>query len=106
MKSILIATFIALTSASKADFPKFDTFHADCSLTTNIEGTCDEVYAALSKTVKTMADPAQGTYKVQEEGANDYVWATRTTPIKKYVDDILFTVHPFSYSNGTCAVSA
>ena len=37
-----------------------------------------------------MADPGEGTYKIYEEAKNDYVWATRATPIVKYIDDVIF----------------
>ena len=104
MKYFIAAALVSLSQAGKGDFPKFDSFHAHCQLSSEVTGTCAEVWTALDNTLKTMADPAQGTYKVKEDGSNDYVWATRTTPVKKYVDDIMFTVSP-STNNDTCTVT-
>ena len=33
---------------------------------------------------------ANGTYAIWDVTEDESIWATRTTPIKKYVDDILF----------------
>ena len=54
--------------------------------------------------MKTIVDPAQGTYKFKEDKNGDYVWGTRTTPVKQYVDDVMFLVQQGSDSNGTCHV--
>ena len=86
-----MATLLAAgINASAADFPKFDLLHAHCQMQTQVQGTCDEVWTAIDNTLKTMADPANGTYRLKEDGKDSYVWATRTTPVKKYVDDVIF----------------
>ena len=92
MKPILLTTLFFLISGKSSDFPKFDLFHANCEMSTTITGSCDDVWKALSTTIKTMADPAQGTYKLKEESTSDYVWTTRTSLVKKYIDDVIFQI--------------
>jgi hypothetical protein len=54
--------------------------------------SCDKVYGDLSNIIalwKT-GDPGKGLYAVKEAKVNTYIWVTRTTPVKHYVDDIAF----------------
>lgn len=46
----------------------------------------------MESTIKkfTPEPDAKGTYAIKESSPNNYIWATRTTPVKKYVDDIIF----------------
>ena len=54
---------------------------------------CQNVYPVIDTVLKNgFADPSKGTYDLKEDALNDYVWVTRTTPVKKYVDDVLFEV--------------
>ena len=95
---------VALVAAAQAaSFPSFDSLHAHCQLTTTFQDSCANVYASLDNTVKTFKDPANGAYALVQEQSNDYVWVTRTTPTKHYVDDIIFTVKNTGNAN-TCTV--
>ena len=98
MKFVALAS---LASVASAGFPSFDSFHAHCQLTTTFSDSCSNVYAALDNTSKTFTDPAGGLYAVKQEVPNSSVWVTRTTPVKHYVDDILFSV---SGSGSSCTV--
>ena len=97
------SALIAVAAASPSNFPAFDSMHAHCSLTTTFQAGCAATFAALDKTVKTFTDPASGIYAVVEEGSNQYVWVTRTTPVKHYVDDIIFMV---GGDGSTCTVQS
>ena len=65
MKSLFINLPVVLAGAN--DFPPFDPTHCHCQTKTEISGTCHEVWISISNTIKTMADPGQGTYKIYEE---------------------------------------
>ena len=108
MKQTLIAGIMAVgINASASDFPKLDLLHAHCEMQTQITGTCDEVWKTIDNTLKTMADPAQGTYRFKEDATNSYTWATRTTPVSKKVDDVIFTVAPTRFEDADgCVVNA
>jgi hypothetical protein len=78
---------------SAETFPDFDMLHAHCGMTTTLGASCSDVYAAISKTVKTPSwDPANGVYAVKQEVEGSSIWVTRTTPTHHYVDDIEFTL--------------
>ena len=100
-----IAALLAVASASKSSFPSFDSFHAHCELQTVFEAPCDSVLSSLETTATTFTDPASGLYELKEDSAADYFWVTRTTPVKKYVDDILFQTEGASV-NGGCKITA
>ena len=76
-----------------ASFPKFDAFHAHCAMTISFEATsCLDTFNTIKDTVE-MWQPeptAGGIYNVWLATEEETIWATRTTPVKKYVDDILF----------------
>ena len=94
---------VAAAAASKSQFPSFDTFHANCQMTHTIAQDCGNVYPILDSALKNgFKDPAGGDYALKEDGLNDYVWVTRTTPVKHYVDDIIFELSSVS---GGCAVN-
>ena len=46
---------------------------------------------------------AGGIYEIIESKNNDYLWTTRTTPTKHYVDDIIFEFIP---SGSNCLVKS
>ena len=100
MKFAIISAIAAIAQSAKTDFPKFDLTHAHCQMEATFETDCSTVYASLDKLVKSKFDPAQGEYNLVEDTDGDYVWATRTTPNKKYTDDVMVEVQ--SSSNGTC----
>lgn len=50
-----------------------------------------------------LGDPGKGIYDFKEQGKNEYIWVTRTTPVKKYVDDIIFE---FEQKGKDCEVYA
>ena len=74
-------------------FPSFDAFHAHCAITVNFqEASCLDSFNAMKDFIET-AHPepgAGGTYKIWDATEEEMIWATRTTPKKKYVDDIMF----------------
>ena len=49
-------------------------------------------------------DPGKGIYKFVDTLENTYFWLTRTTPLKKYVDDIAFELFPTAF--GDCTVKS
>ena len=97
-----VLALLGFASAAESNFPSFDALHAHCQMTTTFNDTCDNVYTSLDTAVKSFKDPASGIYAVKEEGANQYVWVTRTTPTKHYVDDIIFETN--SAADGSCSV--
>ena len=74
-------------------FPKFDALHAHCAMTIQFKQTsCREAYNNMKEAVE-MWQPepkAGGMYAVWDATEEESIWATRTTPTKHYVDDILF----------------
>ena len=104
-KAAAIATIASVAIASKSDFPSFDSLHANCALSATFADDCSTVFANIESTVKSFSagGPSKGLYAIKEEGSGDYVWTTRTTPVSKYVDDIIFEV--VSGSNGGCTVN-
>ena len=98
-----------------ASFPSQDPFHAGCKTETVVQLDCASTYAHLDKTIKSYANggPSHGIYKFVEEVDDKYLWMTRTTPTKHYVDDIEFTLTPgtgpasgFNTTGETCSIKA
>ena len=86
------------------DFPAFDALHAHCGMQTTVGTSCDDVYAALNKTVSTSGfDPAGGIYAIKQATSGSNLWVTRTTPTKHYVDDIEFTL---TGTKAVCSITA
>ena len=96
------AALVSATAASS--FPSFDALHANCALSWNFAGTCDNAYNTLQNTLTNFKDPAGGNYAIVQKNSPSSIWVTRTTPVKKYVDDIEFTVG--SNVSGSCTMSA
>eukprot|EP00347_Sterkiella_histriomuscorum_P010391 403376478 len=91
-KVILISALVLAALTKKTDFPSFDMLHANCAMhVTYSNQECSAVLEKLQSTIKdfTPEPKSKGLYKIKEQDA-DYVWTTRTTPTKHYVDDIIF----------------
>jgi hypothetical protein len=107
LKIIIAATIAMVARADINNFPSFDAFHANCAIDVIYPGqTCASVYnnmmAVLTKWQA--GDPGKGIYAFKEVKEGTYIWVTRTTPVKKYVDDIAFE---FTQSTGAdCTVNS
>ena len=102
------AFLAAFALATKKDFPRDDSFHADCHVSATFDGvTCDSLYASTDAEIRSWdsstTSPSGGIYMVKEEQSqNDvYIWSTRRTANKKYTDDQLFE---FTSTNAGCTV--
>ena len=87
------AALVASVLASKDQFPKFDSAHANCAMKVEYtQQTCATTYALFSYTLGNLhPEPnAGGFYAVKEQSEMDYIWTTRTTPVHEYVDDVIF----------------
>ena len=92
----LIMSAAFLVAGALADigkFPTFDSFHANCAMDVTYTGqSCGAVWSSM-KSILTQyqnGDPGKGIYAFIDMKENTYFWMTRTTPVKKYVDDIAF----------------
>ena len=96
---------LLLAAVAAQRFPVDDIFHTHCTMNTTLADSCDKAWAAIENTVKTIADPALGTYSLYKEQTNSWVWATRKgAPHNPQVDDILFTFEQ-SQDGTTCSVT-
>lgn len=107
-KSIVIvaAALVAAVSASINNFPSFDALHANCAMRAVYPGeACSTTYSNMRAVILgwKSGDPGKGLYDIKEESANNYIWVTRTTPVKRYVDDISFQ---FASTSAGCQVSS
>ena len=103
----ICATLAAVAFADKSDFPRFDSFHADCAVSAQFnQVSCDSLYALMDNEIRTWdsdaTSPSQGVYALKEEANDDYIWSTRLTKNKKYTDDQLFE---FNTTSSGCLVS-
>ena len=106
MKFAIAATLAAAVSAKATDFPKFDSFHANCGMDVTFKGvSCGAIWTSIDATVRGWSNggPSSGLYAVFEESKSSYVWSTRTTPVAHYVDDQIFELTP---TTAGCAVSS
>lgn len=103
---IVAAVAIVGVSADISKFPSFDAFHANCAIDVTYAGQqCSSVFDSL-KTVLTQfqgGDAGKGVYAFVDQKEDTYFWTTRTTPVKKYVDDIAFEL---SQVGGDCVVKS
>lgn len=94
MQKLLIVAAVALMGviADKSSFPDFDAFHADCAMDATYPKSCVSIQASMQTilTAYKNGDPGNGIYEIVESSDLDYIWTNRTTPVAKYVDDILF----------------
>ena len=89
-KAAGLATLAVVANGAASDFPSFDPFHANCAMTSSFAKPCHEIYTNVDGMTKDVTGPANGKYKLKEEALDAYIWTTRTTPVHKYVDDIIF----------------
>ena len=98
------AALVGAALAAQSDFPNLDSLHANCVMTATFEASCADTYSALKSTVDTFVPgPSGGEYAWKEGADNQYLWVTRTTPVKHYVDDILMAV---SGDGSSCTVAS
>ena len=107
MKSFVCASLAALAMADKSDFPRDDSFHADCHVNAQFDGVaCDSLWALVDAEIRAwnsdQTSPAGGVYTLKEEAVNDYIWSTRLTLNKKYTDDQMFE---FVQNNSGCSIT-
>ena len=102
---ILSALCVVGAFADISKFPTFDSFHANCAMEVTYAGqSCSSVWASM-KNVLTQyqaGDPGKGIYQFIDQKESTYFWMTRTTPVKKYVDDIAFEF--LGTATGDCIV--
>ena len=108
MQNYAASLLIAVAYADPSKFPRFDALHANCEMFVEYPNmTCDTLYTELDTELRSWADgdPSHGLIAVKEESsvAPSYIWTTRTTPVKKYVDDQIFEL---SQNGTTCTVHA
>ena len=107
MQKLIIVAAVALMGviAKKSQFPGFDMFHADCAMDATYASSCATVYSSMQGLLKQTGgvDLGKGLYEIVETTENDYIWFHRTTPVKKYVDDILFE---FTAKGDNCVVKS
>ena len=75
------------------DYPALDTFHASCDASATWVGKkCTDLWPRMFAIVKNYAgnDPANGTYKITDSSPNRYLRTIRTSPCKKFQDDVVF----------------
>ena len=92
-------------------FPKFDAFHAHCAIQAVYkETTCLQLFDHMKDAIETFhPEPkAGGSYKMWNATEEEYMWATRTTPAAKYVDDIDFSFfgNPEDFQVKGCTVKS
>ena len=79
-------------------FPAFDMFHAHCGMKVVFEtASCLHAFDTMKDDgYNWRPEPtgAKGTYEVYDATEEETLWVTRTTPTKKYVDDIYFNFLP------------
>merc|ERR1712032_187173 len=101
-----MASVATLTQAAVSDFPKFDSLHAHCAMSTNYENTlCSALYTEMDHELRSWSTggPAQGVYTIYEQEEGVYIWSTRLTKNKQYTDDQIFE---FSQEGQACHVAA
>ena len=68
--------------------------HAHCALSVTFpDVSCLTAFNKMKDAVETWhpePNGANGTYALWDVTEEESIWVTRTTPIKKYVDDIIF----------------
>uniref|UniRef100_A0A7S3IQY0 Uncharacterized protein n=1 Tax=Strombidium inclinatum TaxID=197538 RepID=A0A7S3IQY0_9SPIT len=92
-------------------FPAFDNFHCHCALNvTFTDKSCEQAFNIMKDKIELWhPEPgANGSYKIWDAVEEEQIWATRTTPTKGYVDDILFDYFgdPKDFEKKGCSVSS
>ena len=82
---------LALVAGVAADsFPSFDSLHAHCAMEVTFSDSVTNTHAKFTNLLKNFNDPSNGIYAIHSDSGS-MLWATRTTPVKHYVDDVEFT---------------
>ena len=93
MKSFAIcAGLVAFAHAAASDFPADDDGHSYCHVNADFKGlSCENLWALMDYELRQWdsdtTSPAGGVYDLVEEQVNQYIWTTRLTRDKQYVDD-------------------
>ena len=107
MFKIIAASALALSVVAEniKGFPAFDMMHANCVLDADYKQDCTTLYGEYMDKIAEYENgcPSNGIYKFIDAKEDTYIWATRTTPVKKYVDDVAFE---FSATATGCHVHA
>ena len=106
-KTVLLSAMVVGAFADISKFPSFDSFHANCAIEVTYSGkSCATVWASMKDLLTQYegGDPGKGIYAFVDTLENKYFWLTRTTPVKKYVDDIAFEFLPTA--SGDCIVKS
>ncbi|TNV71882.1 hypothetical protein FGO68_gene14675 [Halteria grandinella] len=101
-----VLSLLPLALADISDFPAFDFAHANCAMqATYPQQDCSKIYADMQAVLSQWkeGDPGKGIYAIKETSEERYFWVTRTTPVKKYVDDIAFE---FAQACDGCTIKA
>ncbi len=105
--ALTLLAFTASVNADISDFPSFDWTHANCAIDVTYQGKqCQSVFNSMYSllTQYQQGDPGKGIYAFHDVSpSGTYIWVTRTTPVKKYIDDIAFE---FSQSGSDCVVKS
>ena len=86
--------------------------HAHCVLSVTFSDvSCLQAFNKIKDAVETWhpePDGANGTYAVWDVVEEEYIWATRTDPIKTYIADILFEFfgNPDDIQDEGCTINA
>ena len=106
-KALIVAAIAVVgVSAEISKFPSFDAFHANCAIqVTYTAQQCSAVYSSMKNALTQFqgGDAGKGVYAFVDQKEDTYFWMTRTTPVKKYVDDIAFEL---SQSGINCVVKS
>ena len=106
----MTALLCGISYADKRDFPLFDPLHSHCATETDFPAqACADVYLRFVNVINTFRpEPlSKGFYNMVESVENDYIWVTRTTPVARYIDDIIFIFYEKTVDNAPyCEVSA
>jgi hypothetical protein len=105
---IAILSIVAMAGEMKdpKGFPECNFLHAHCQMHTKFTNwKCEDVYVHIDQLIKGWhPEPSsKGLYEIKSDEFQDYLWITRTTPVMKYVDDILFK---FEDVEGACMVES
>ena len=86
--------------------------HAHCALSVTFpDVSCLQAFNKMKDAVETWhpePNGANGTYAVWDVVEEEYIWATRTDPIKTYIADILFEFfgNPDDIQDEGCTINA
>lgn len=101
----IVATLAFAETSDPSGWPSSTFMHAHCEIYVTYAQPCSTVFTEVETTIKTWVPSAHsnGILSIQSEQAGQFVWMTRTTPVKHYIDDVLFKM---TDSNGACDVHA